>query len=54
MNERTVAILIIAASALLAWVCYVRGSADYEKNVEAVRACQLAGGGDRVCWRTHR
>ena len=54
MNERAVAILMIAASALLAWVCYVRGIADYEKNVAEVRECQLAGGGDRACWRDAR
>lgn len=54
MNERAVAILMIAASALLAAICYVRGSADYEKNVAEVRECQRAGGGDRECWRAHR
>lgn len=54
MNEWAATILVIAASALLAWVCYVRGSAHYEENIEAVRACQLAGGGDRECWKQHK
>lgn len=54
MNDWTVAILIVAASALLAAICYVRGIADYEKNVAEVRECQLAGGGDRECWRAAR
>lgn len=54
MNERTITIIIVTASALLAAICYVRGSADYEKRVAEVRECQLAGGGDRECWRAAR